>query len=141
MSGRGRGDDRTIPVKPPVHVEAFATHCTMTWKAGPLAGFLTAVRNTDEISPTASVVVDDTSVGGRERCDVTEIDATKTVRYLRVDPDGPWTLSWERRTWPVVSVSGTPTADLCRRVHLRTTDCEGWSENAIERVARVIAER
>ncbi len=141
MSGRGRGGDRTIPVEPPVHVEAFTTHCTMTWKAGPLAGFLTAVRNTDEISPTASAVVEDTSVAGRKRCDVTEIDATERVRYLRVDPDAPWTLSWERRTWPVVSVSGTPTADLCRRVHLWTTDCRGWSEDAVERIGRAIAER
>jgi hypothetical protein len=141
VPGRECGGDQTIPVEPPVHVETFATHCTVTWKARPLPGFLTAVRNTDEISPTASAVVEDTSVAGRERCDMTEIDTAESVRYLRVDPDAPWTLSWERRTWPVVSVSGTPTADLCRRVHLRTTDCKGWSENAIERVATAIPER
>lgn len=128
--------EQTIPVEPAVHVETFATHCTLTWKAGPLARFITALESVDTIPSTASVVVDDSSIAGRKRCRATALEARESVRYLRVDPDRPWSLSWERRTWPVVSVSGTPPPALCRRVHLRTTDCDVWADNAIEALGR-----
>ena len=140
MSGRKPdGSEQTIPVEPTVHVETFATHCTLTWKAGPLAGFLTAVDTIDGVPPAAPVVVDDTSSAGRERCRAPEVDPQETVRYLRVEPKKPWTLFWEQRTWPVVSLSGTPPPALCRRLHLRTTDCDGWADDAVQTLARVVA--
>ena len=141
MSDREHGSERTIPVEPPVHVETVPTHHTLTWKGGPLAVFLTAVRDTEQIPPTASVLVEDRSVAGRNERRVAEVDASETIRYLRVDPDAPWTLSWERRTWPVVSVSGAPPSELCRHVHRVTTDCDGWSGDAVETLHRVIAAR
>jgi hypothetical protein len=142
MSGReSTGSDQTISVEPPVHVETFPTHDTLTWKACPLAGFVGHVMDIDGISPTASTVVDDTSTAGRERCRVADLEASETVRYLRVEPDAPWRLSWERRTWPVVSVSGTPPPTLCRRLHQRTTDCDGWPDDAVRTLARVLSDR
>lgn len=132
-------DDRTVPVSPPVHVETFATHATVTWKAGSLARFLDGLGSLDSIPPAASTVVDETSTGGRERHPLTGVDASETVQYLRVEPDAPWTLSWERRTWPVVSVSGTPPPALCRGLHVQTTDCEEWSGNAVRTLADAIA--
>lgn len=130
---------RAVRVTPQVHVETFATHWTVTWKAGSLARFLEAVRDVDAEAATA--VVNDTAVAGRQRRRVPAIDPTgETVRYVRVEPDGPWTLAWERRTRPVVSLSGTPSSDLCRRVHLRTTDCDGWDPSAIEDLRRLIGE-
>lgn len=138
MTGREPDNsEQTVPVEPPVHVERFPTHCTVTWKAGPLAQFVTALGAVDRVPPTASVVVDDASTAGRERQRVTDVGANETVRYLRVEPDTPWSLSWERRTWPVVSVSGAPPPALCRCLHLRTTDCEEWPDGALETFTRV----
>lgn len=85
MPGRKHnGSEQTVPVEPTVHVETFATHCTLTWRAGPLAGLLTAVDAVDSVPPAAPVVVDDTSSAGRERCRVPEVDPQETVRYLGV---------------------------------------------------------
>lgn len=125
-------DPRTIPVDPAVHVETFATHQTLTWKAGSRSQFVEAVRVLDAVPPTASVVVDDTAVAGRQRRSLSDIESeSDTTTYLRIEPDAPWTLSWERRTQPIVSVSGTPSATLCRRVHRRTTDCSEWNDEAV----------
>jgi len=35
---------QTIPVDPAIHVETFATHQTLTWKAGSRSQFTEAVR-------------------------------------------------------------------------------------------------
>ena len=122
---------RRIRVDPVVHVETFATHLTLTWKAGTQSQFVEAVRALDAVPLTPQVVVNDTTVAGRQHRLVSDLGgAGDTVTYLRIEPDAPWTLSWERRTQPVVSVSGTPSAALCRRLHRRTTDCPGWSDNA-----------
>jgi hypothetical protein len=134
MSDAGR---RTIPVEPSVHVETFAAHYTVTWKACSLARFLTVLGDLDEIPSTVSTVVDDTSVAGRERRRISSVEAGETVQYLRMEPDRPWAVSWERRTWPIVSVSGTPSAELCRRVHTETTGCDGWSETDVERLLKL----
>jgi hypothetical protein len=139
--GEPGGSERTISVEPPVHVETIPSHDTLTWKACPLAQFLGHVVESDGIPPTASTLVDDTSTGGRERYRVADLEASETVRYLRVEPDAPWQLSWERRTWPVVSVSGTPPATLCRRLHVRTTDCDGWPDDAVRTLAGLLSDR
>lgn len=139
--GTPDGGERTVPVGPPVHVEWFPTHATVTWKAGQLAQFLRAVGDLDTVTPETATVVDDSSTAGRERRRVAELAASETVCYLRVEPDRPWRLSWERRTWPVVSVSGSPSVSLCRRVHLETTDCEGWSDEASNSLARLLTDR
>jgi hypothetical protein len=142
MSGRGsETSEQTVPVEPPVHVEVFPTHYMTMWKADSLAQFLTALGAVDSVPPTASAVVDDSSTVGREHRAVTDIEATETVRYLRVEPDTPWTVSWEQRTSPVVSVSGTPPPALCRRLHTRTTGCEGWSDDEVDNLVRALPEQ
>jgi hypothetical protein len=141
MHGGGPDGEQTVPVEPPVSVELFPTHYTVMWTGGSLARFVGAVANLDTVSRTASAVVDDRATAGRERRRVADLETAETVRYLRVEPDTPWTVSWERRTRPVVSVSGTPSPALCRRVHRQTTDCEGWSDGAFDTLARVTADR
>jgi len=139
MSGEGPDNgEETVPVEPPVHVEVFPTHQMAMWKADSLTRFRRALDDIDGVGPTAPAVVDDTSTAGREQYRVRDIEPGETVRYLRVEPDTPWTLSWERRTWPVVSVSGTPSPALCRRLHARTTDCDGWSDEAFDTLARAL---
>ena len=101
---------RELPVSPTIHVESFATHYTLTWKAGPLSRFLAAVRDCEAVPANASAVVDATDAAGRQRVDAAALTADATVRYIRVEPSAEWTLSWERRTSPTVSVSGTPDA-------------------------------
>lgn len=124
---------RRIPVDPVIHVETFATHQTLTWKAGTRAQFVKAVRALDAVPSTASVVVDDTAVAGRQHHCVSDLESvSNTTTYLRIEPNTSWTLSWEQRTDPIVSVSGTPSATLCRRLHRRTTDCQGWCNEAVE---------
>lgn len=119
---------RSVPVTPPVHVETFATHYTLTWQANGLSPFVTAVDDIEAIPTTATPLVDDTDTAGRERRALADIDGT-TIKYVRVDTPDDWTLSWERRTSPTVSLSGTPTVELCRRVHNRTTDCSSWTDD------------
>jgi len=130
------GNSRAIPVEPPVRVECVPTHWTAAWTAGPLSQFLAAAGRVEECSPTTTVLVDDTSVAGRTELSLSGVEPAATVRYLRVAPDAPWTVSWERRTRPVVSVSGDPTVGDCRRLHVETTDCEGWPEAAVEALRR-----
>lgn len=130
---------RTIPVDPVIHIETFATHQTLTWKAGSRSQFVEAVRVLNAVSPTASVVVDDTAVAGRRDRSLADIDSgSDTVTYLRIEPDAPWTVSWEQRTRPIVSVSGAPPETLCRRIHRRTTDCSDWSGEAIATLHRLL---
>ena len=129
---------RTIPVNPTVHVESFANHYSLTWKARGLSQFVDAVRTVAQVPATAATVVDDTALAGRSRLLLSAVVDSDTVQYLRVEPEDSWTVSWERRTWPVVSVSGTPTASMCRQIHLGTTDCEEWDETAFEILSRCI---
>lgn len=129
---------RTIPVDPTIHVETFATHQTLTWKAGGRSQFIEAIRLLDAVPSAASVVVDDTTIAGRQHRSLSGIDIeSDTVTYLRIEPEAPWTLSWEQRTQPIVSVSGTPPEALSRRVHRRTTDCSEWSGEAITTLHRL----
>lgn len=134
------GQRRSVPVVPPVHVETFATHYTATWKADGLSRFVETVRGIDAIPPTSAVVVDRTDTAGRERRELSDIavDGGATT-YVRVEPPTPWTLSWERRTWPVVSVSGTPAPERCRDIHRSTTDCPGWRDADVETLDRLTA--
>lgn len=124
---------RTVPVDPEVHVETFATHHTLTWKASDLSQFVTAIHAVGPVTPTTPTIVNDTAIAGRQQHPLsdTNVEST-TIEYLRIEPDAPWTLSWEQRTFPVVSLSGTPPVTLCRRIHLRTTDCSTWSDEAFE---------
>jgi len=124
---------RTVPVDPEVHVKTFATHHTLTWKASDLSQFATAIHAVGPVTPTTPTIVNDTAIAGRQQHPLsdTNVEST-TIEYLRIEPDAPWTLSWEQRTFPVVSLSGTPPATLCRRIHLRTTDCSTWSDEAFE---------
>ena len=138
MSDQNGGTgERTISVSPTIHIEAFATHCTATWKAESLAQCIETLRTSKYVEPTATVVVDDTTVAGREQHAVDDITPTETIRYLRVTPAASWTLSWEQRTWPVVSISGTLSAEACRLMHLGTTECSGWPDTATENIKNI----
>lgn len=131
---------RTVPVDPRIHVETFATHCTVTWKANGLVPFIETVRDIDSGPVPAAVVTDSPDVAGRQQHELETFDAeSTTATYAQVQPSAPWTLSWERRTWPVVSVSGTPSPELCRDIHQGTTDCSGWDDDALARLARMTA--
>lgn len=129
---------RTLSVDPTVHVEPFASHYTVTWKAGPLARYLTAVRDCGAVSPEDTAVVDATDTAGRQRRTVRSLSAATTIRYVRTEPRPSWTVSWERRTAPTVSLSGTPTPSVCRAFHRGTTACETWSAAAIEALETVV---
>jgi hypothetical protein len=132
------GHGETVPVEPAVHVESFAQHCSLTWKADGLATFVEAVRGLNPVPTEATVIVDATDVAGRQQCRLSTLDPCRdTVTYVRVEPSAPWTLSWEQRTWPVISLSGTPTPPLCRSVHVATTDCRAWDETALDAVDRM----
>jgi hypothetical protein len=139
--GASGGQPRTIPVDPTVHVETFANHYTLTWKARELSLFVDAVQTLKQVPSTAATVVDDTAVAGRFWSPLSEVVEGDTIQYLRVEPEAPWTASWERRTWLVVSISGTPPASVCRQVHLETTDCASWEETAVKRVCRMMDQR
>ncbi|MEZ3164110.1 hypothetical protein ABNG03_08180 [Halorubrum sp. RMP-47] len=132
---------RTVSVDPPVYLETFATHLTATWKAGGPAEFVDAVRALETVPRSATTVVDDATTAGRRRVPLSEVvpDGDATT-YLRVEPDAPWTLSWEARTRPVVSTSGAPPPGLCRRLHLATTECVAWDDEAVATLRRATSE-
>jgi hypothetical protein len=108
------------------------------WKARELSLFVNAVQTRKQVPATAATVVDDTTVAGRLRSPLSEVIKGDTVQYLRVEPEPPPTASWERRTWPVVSLGGTPPALVRRQVHLETADCGSWEETAVEKVYRMM---
>ena len=130
---------RTLSTEPPVHVESFATHYTLTWTAGSLAQFLDALRQCESVPSSATAVVDATDTAGRQRRPVRELAAEPSVRYVRVEPRSAWRVSWERRTDPTVSVSGTPPPAVCRDLHQRTTACEAWPPTAVEELDALAA--
>ena len=121
---------RRLPVDPPVHVETFATQYSMTWTADGLGRFLAAAGDLEGVPETAPAVVDRTTTAGRERRPLSALAAAEATRYVRVEPSADWTLSWERRSRPVVSLSGTPPAAACRRLHVATTNCSAWPDDA-----------
>lgn len=125
-------DRRTVPVDPPVYVESFATPYTLTWTASSLSAFVAAIRGFDAVPDDATVVVDSTTVAGREDRPVGALDSPQkeATIFVGVESDAPWKLSWERRSVPVVSISGTPPLAVVRRAHLETTDCEEWPADA-----------
>lgn len=132
--------DTTLPVTPSMHVETFPSHYTATWKATSLAEAISAIKSDRAISSTAPVIVDETTTAGRQQQLVGEITASDTLRYLRVDPESPWTLSLEQRTWPVVSVSGAPPPTFCQRIHIRTTTCTDWPAAAVTGLSQLTTE-
>ena len=121
-----------LPVEPSVHVEPFATHYTLTWKAGPLSQFLSAIRSLDCVTTTTRTVVDRSDIAGRQQVSLGDFEPTDSIQYIRVEPSAEWTASWERRTSPTVSVSGNPDPAVCRMLHCRTTDCEEWPTDAVD---------
>lgn len=134
------GQQRTVPVDPPVHVETFASHYTLTWKSNGFASFIEAVQDVDSIPSSATVVTENPDIAGRQQHELTTLDVEKVnPRYIQVQPSVPWTLSWERRTWPIVSVSGTPPPEYCRDIHLATTGCSVWRDGAFAQLERMTA--
>ncbi|MFB6127888.1 MAG: hypothetical protein ABEJ79_11425 [Halolamina sp.] len=127
---------RTVAVDPPVHVEAFATHHTLTWQAAGLSTFLDALGAVDRVPDEPALLVETTDTAGRRRLTPADVADDGAVTYVRVESVSAWTLSWERRTLPTVSLSGEPTATTCRAVHVATTDCDGWTDERRRELAR-----
>lgn len=129
-----------MPVDPPVHVETFASHHSLTWTADGLSRFLRAIEDDPDVPSGTTAALDATDVAGRKRLSVEEVVPDPDVRYLRIEPPTEWTLAWERRTTPVVSLTGTPSASTSRRLHCGTTDCERWDEAALTTARRVLGD-
>jgi hypothetical protein len=127
-----------VAVDPPLHVETFASHASVTWTAAELGRFLDAVGACESVPAETTPVVDATNAAGQQRLSLSEIDPGRATTYVRVEPPAPWTLAWERRTEPVVSLSGAPSTETCRRFHLATTDCQRWSADAVARLESLL---
>lgn len=128
-----------FPVSPPIYVERYASHVSLSWQAGDLDRFLGTVTDLDSVPADPAFVVDATNAAGQRRIPLSDIDTTtRATTYVRVDPDTPWTVAWERRTTPVVSLSGAPTALACRRLHHGTTDCEQWPAGQLQTLSRLL---
>lgn len=126
----------TVTVDPAVHIERYASHVSLSWTAGSVGRFVETVRS---VSADAPAVVDATNAAGRRQVELTDIDTTTgATTYVRAEPERPWTVAWERRSTPVVTLTGTPTVTTTRRVHTGTTDCEGWSRSRRARLARLL---
>ena len=126
-------DDLCVTATPPVHVERSAAGASVAWRAGPLTRALGAVRDSPVLPSGATAVVDDRSVAGRRRRTLADATATGSVVYLRVESSAPWTVAWERRTDPVVVVTGRPAPATVRVLHRATTDGPddgGWDDDA-----------
>ncbi|ERH03787.1 MAG: hypothetical protein A07HR60_00562 [uncultured archaeon A07HR60] len=117
---------RNVPVEPPVHIEVFATHYSLTWQANGVSAFIDAIADIESVPPEPTPVVDATDTAGRERRHLAEIEGD-VIRYVRLDAPESWSVSWERRTTPTISLSGSPSPSLCPRVHQETTDCGSWT--------------
>jgi hypothetical protein len=96
-----------------------------------LSEFLTVVRRLDTVAPGTPAVVDDEAIAGRQQQEFAAVSPKESLKYIKLTPAADWRVSWERRTWPIVSVSGTPSSELCRQLHVETTGCDGWSEGNI----------
>ena len=128
---------RSLSVQPTVHVETFASHYTVTWKAEPLSQFVTAVQHYEFVTPDATAVIDTVDTAGRQQQAVRDLSAETAIQYVRVEPQSAWTASWERRTSPIVSVSGAPNPTVCRDLHQATTTCEAWPSAAVEELEAI----
>lgn len=131
---------RTIDIDPPVHVESYRSHVSLSWTALGVERFVAALRTAEAVPPTATLTVDATDTAGRYRTTLAEIETTADrIKYVRVDPSPLWTLSWERRTDPVVSLAGSPSAPACRRFHTATTSCNEWSSACRDALVRALS--
>ena len=131
---------RTIGVDPPVHVETYRSHVSLSWTALGLERFVAALQMAEAVPTTAILTVDATDTAGRYRSTPDEIETTTDIiKYVRVDPSPPWTLSWERRTDPVVSLAGSPSVPTCRSFHTATTSCNEWSSTHRDALARTLS--
>lgn len=125
-----------VPVDPPVHVEQYVGHASLSWTAGGVERLVETAKGT---SVEAPAVVDATNTAGRRRVELTDIDTTTgATTYVRVEPERPWTVAWERRSTPVVTLTGTPEATTVHRFHVGTTDCEEWGQSNRAQLTRLL---
>lgn len=137
--GRGTDNPRSIAVDPPVHVESYPTHTNLSWTAGGIDQFVAALRASEAVPADTTPVVDATTAAGQRRLRLDGIDTTSgATKYVRVEPPAPWTLSWERRTKPVVSLTGSPSPATCQTFHVATTACVEWTPPQRETLSRLL---
>ncbi len=126
-----------VPAEPTVYVERVPSHTSCAWQAAGLPAFLDAVEQSTA-DPEPVVTVDTTTVGGRQERPVAAVPV-EDASYVRFDPSPPWRFAWERRTTPVVTLDGSVTGDLCRRLHRATTADTAWPDDAVARLADLLA--
>jgi hypothetical protein len=118
-------DTERVPVDPPIHVERYRDHRSLSWRVPDLGELLAAGRAADGVSTRAPTVVDATGVAGRRRVPLSAVDPDPAITYLRVEPATAWTLAWQRRTESVAVLTGTPVPATVRGLH-RATGGTGW---------------
>jgi|APHM01.1.fsa_nt_gi hypothetical protein len=137
--GRETEGPRSIAVDPPVHVESYPSHTSLSWTAGGIDQFVAALRASEAVPAETTPIVDATTAAGQRRLRLHAIDTTSgATKYVRVEPSAPWTLSWERRTEPVVSLTGSPSPATCRTFHVATTACVEWTPLQRETLSRLL---
>ena len=128
-----------VPVEPPVYVETYGGHVSLTWTAAGVGQFLDTVRAAGTVPADTTPVVDATNAAGQRRMRLDEIDTSGgATTYVRVEPPASWTVAWERRTEPVVSLAGNPTVETCRAFHVGTTACSAWPTDAVSALTRLL---
>ena len=126
-----------VPVTPPIHIEEYPTHASLTWHVPELSRALDAVCDLDSVSSDASAVVDATNAAGRRRLSLSAVDPGPATTYVRVEPGASWTFAWERRTTSVCVLTGTPAGATVRRLH-RATGGDGWNPAADRRLTQAL---
>ncbi|ERG89402.1 MAG: hypothetical protein J07HX5_01560, partial [halophilic archaeon J07HX5] len=91
--GREPDDPRSIAVDPPVHVESYSSHTSLSWTASGIDQFVAALRASETVPADTTPVVDATTAAGQRRLRLDEIDTMSgATKYVRVEPSAPWTL-------------------------------------------------
>lgn len=133
-----RAMSRELPTTPPVYVQRSPSHVAASWTAACTATtFVAACRDLGGVGPKTEVVVDDPAVAGRQRQALREVDV-ESASYLRIEPSAPdWRADWDDRSMAVVSIDGRFSVRTCERLHVATTACRGWDDEAQARGAEL----
>ncbi|RCU44223.1 hypothetical protein DU504_15625 [Haloplanus salinus] len=132
-------DTERVSVDPPIHVEQYQGHRSLSWRVPDFGDLLAAVRAAADVSPRASTVVDATDTGGRRRVPLRAVDPDPTITYVRVEPAMAWRLAWQRRTENVAVLTGTPASATVRELH-RATGGTGWDHAERTALDRLLSE-
>lgn len=132
-------NSQLIAAEPPIHVETYPTHTSLSWTGDGIDQFVAALQTVKPITADAPTVINATTTAGQVQRQLCDLDTpNNAINYLRVDPPVPWTLSWERRTEPVVSMTGSPSPETCQTLHIATTACMAWDASQRTALSRIL---